>query len=544
LIEIAFLDNPTNWIRLLSVGRGDCCDVVYDHLGQSRMARLRISAMNAYGTSDYAETDNEGIPVKYIFKLDVLSQDDEKAIHSLGLFVFYGEEGLPDPIRWKLLKSPFNIFEVEQCDNSYDLKAYSQEETYEVFISARTSKGYGPEKQLMFAIGSPPGNAMEGAKARDIGEGVKLYYKVEDTKRNEVGIAVAESLKDSVAAVQRINDRIMSLRLDTKEGYWTIMSVYARPDAQSTTRMILPLARGSDKVRTRRRLPLHSRGMNGHVGSGRRGVERVYGGNGIGLINPDGERILDLAIAYDLAVCGTFFAKKESQKVTYASGGRRTEDNHILVRRPALKTVRDVKVIPGEDVASQHRPLVADLSIPQLTKPKETLGETKGGTRGDKSAWFWNKEVQAAVKTKKEAYKLWKLKRLAKTAVAKAKDAEMDALYKELDGPEGEKFTIRLAKARHRVSLDIRVVKAVKSADGRVLRKPVEVREGWEDYFKELLNELSVHPAVALHPPLVHEDEATPGFVSLDFDSPSAARPGLVSPLLVYTPLQYPSAFP
>lgn len=58
-------------------------------------------------------------------------------------------------IRWKLLKSPFNIFEVEQCDNSYDLKAYSQEETYEVFISARTSKGYGPEKQLMFAIGSP-----------------------------------------------------------------------------------------------------------------------------------------------------------------------------------------------------------------------------------------------------------------------------------------------------------------------------------------------------------------------------------------------------
>ncbi|VDP32416.1 unnamed protein product [Heligmosomoides polygyrus] len=44
---------------------------------------------------------------------------------------------------------------------------------------------------------------------------------------------------------------------------------------------------------------------------------------------------------------------------------------------------------------------------------------------------------------------------------------------------------------RHRASLDIRVVKTVKSADGRVLRKPVEVRERerWEEYFKELLNE-------------------------------------------------------
>ncbi|VDO65899.1 unnamed protein product [Heligmosomoides polygyrus] len=65
-----------------------------------------------------------------------------------------------------------------------------------------------------------------GAKAREIGEGVKLHCNGEHTKRNGVGIAVAESLKDSVVAVQRINDCIISLRLDT-EGYWTIMSVYA-----------------------------------------------------------------------------------------------------------------------------------------------------------------------------------------------------------------------------------------------------------------------------------------------------------------------------
>ncbi|VDO75399.1 unnamed protein product [Heligmosomoides polygyrus] len=68
---------------------------------------------------------------------------------------------------------------------------------------------------------------LKGAKAREIGAGVKLYYNGEDSKRSGVGIVVAESLKDSVATVQRINDRIMSLRLDTKEGYWTIMPVYA-----------------------------------------------------------------------------------------------------------------------------------------------------------------------------------------------------------------------------------------------------------------------------------------------------------------------------
>ncbi|PIO54181.1 hypothetical protein TELCIR_24461, partial [Teladorsagia circumcincta] len=54
-----------------------------------------------------------------------------------------------------------------------------------------------------------------------------LYYNGEDTKRNGVAIAVAESLKDYVSAVSRISDRIMAVRIDTKEGYWTILSVYA-----------------------------------------------------------------------------------------------------------------------------------------------------------------------------------------------------------------------------------------------------------------------------------------------------------------------------
>ncbi|PIO53299.1 hypothetical protein TELCIR_25370, partial [Teladorsagia circumcincta] len=67
----------------------------------------------------------------------------------------------------------------------------------------------------------------KGAKAREIGEGVKLYYNGEDTKRNGVAIAVAESLKDYVAAVKRISDRIMAVRIDTKERYWTLLSVYS-----------------------------------------------------------------------------------------------------------------------------------------------------------------------------------------------------------------------------------------------------------------------------------------------------------------------------
>ncbi|XGW22691.1 hypothetical protein V3C99_005138 [Haemonchus contortus] len=108
---------------------------------------------------------------------------------------------------------------------------------------------------------------------------------------------------------------------------------------------------------------------------------------------------------------------------------------------------------------------------------KETLGETRDGFRGDEGAWFWNDEVQRVVREKKSAYKHWQKtrvpedlaayrisKRLAKAAVAKAKNTKMDALYQKLDSREGEKFVFCLAKARHRATQDIGVVKSVRNS--------------------------------------------------------------------------------
>lgn len=72
-------------------------------------------------------------------------------------------------------------------------------------------------------------------------------------------------------------------------------------------------------------------------------------------MNPNGEKILNLAIFHDMAVCSTFFEKGKSKKVTCVSRARRKEVGHILVRSSVLKTVRDVKVLLEKHVVSQHR---------------------------------------------------------------------------------------------------------------------------------------------------------------------------------------------
>ena len=46
--------------------------------------------------------------------------------------------------------------------------------------------------------------------------------------------------------------------------------------------------------------------FNGHVGQDRKGFERVHGGRGFGRRNQEGERIVELAEAHDLAIATPF----------------------------------------------------------------------------------------------------------------------------------------------------------------------------------------------------------------------------------------------
>ncbi|VDL69511.1 unnamed protein product [Nippostrongylus brasiliensis] len=182
----------------------------------------------------------------------------------------------------------------------------------------------------------------KGEKAKEIGEEVKLFYKGKYGQKNGVGIAVSGALKDSVSAVHRINDRIMTLRLDMKEGCWTIISAYAPQTGCSENdkdEFYMTLDEAIRSVPEGVMLTIAG-DLNGHVGEERRGMERVHGGHGSGTRNDDGERIVDLANAHDLAICNTFFAKRESQKVTYSSGGRRTEIDYMLVKTSRLNMGR------------------------------------------------------------------------------------------------------------------------------------------------------------------------------------------------------------
>ena len=80
----------------------------------------------------------------------------------------------------------------------------------------------------------------------------------------------------------------------------------------------------------------------------------------------------------DMMIDNTWFKKREEHLITYASGGARSQIDYMLARREHKRIVIDCKVIPGEEVVSQHRLVMMELRIERTRKSKvKRIGKIK-----------------------------------------------------------------------------------------------------------------------------------------------------------------------
>ena len=143
--------------------------------------------------------------------------------------------------------------------------------------------------------------------------------------------------------------------------------------------------------------------FNGHVGSDMGGFGEVHGGFGIGQINDGGIRLLDWAVGKGLRLMNTCFQKRKSRLVTFRSGKTETMIDYILVNSKYRSSVKDVKVIPGEEIVSQHCLLLMNM--------------------------VFRKKVKRKVKSRKKL-KLWRLREL------ELKEEFADGVNNKCDGNE------------------------------------------------------------------------------------------------------------
>jgi hypothetical protein len=349
----------------------------------------------------------------------------------------------------------------------------------------------------------------KGGSARLLnGSGVsyKLFWVGSKEAIGGVGIVVAERWVEKAMKVDRINDRLLVVKIGIGSRIWNIVSAYApqagRSEQEKDTFWDMMY---SECLKIPEKEVLMIGGdLNGHVGASKEGYQEIHGGFGFGNRNKEGVRILDFAVAMDLVICNTRFQKEDSKLITYSSGEVKSTVDYILIRRGQNSMVTDMKVIPGESCVEQHRLLVgvfkdvedvkvkikhkrklrvwklkndneqkqfqeyirrerekldneSDMEMKWRCLKSAMVGATEeicGWTRGvrrHKETWWWNEEVAVGIKRKRDSFRRWQ----------KTRNKEDQDLYKEL-AKEGRKL-IGKAKAVAREGF----VNRLQSKDGR-----------------------------------------------------------------------------
>lgn len=383
----------------------------------------------------------------------------------------------------------------------------------------------------------------------------KMFWIGKNTGLGGVGLLVARKWIDKIIDVKRVNDRLMMIKLLIGKTVAAIVSAYAPQQGLSDTEkdtfyeeLISLISKISDDE-----LIIIGGDLNGHVGKVANGYEEVHGGYGYGIRNIEGERILEMGSALDMVVCNTLFKKRESRLVTYKSGLSKTQIDYIMVRSCDKKIVRDVKVIFGEEVAQQHQLLVCDLEVglvrgvkkPFVPKRKvwklrdgasrldfqrefrdrfqendreasvdnlwkllkvdllassdATCGWTRGRPR-HRVTWWWNDNVERAVKEKRRRWKSWKAggskeeyleaKRAAKRAVYDAKKAAEEERFGQVLRREDDRAEVfKIAKQMISTNRDVVGDKCVRNDRGDLATSDQDKLLAWKEYYERLLNE-------------------------------------------------------
>ena len=180
----------------------------------------------------------------------------------------------------------------------------------------------------------------------------------DDRRLYGVGFAVRNSLLSSVEPPSQGTERILSLRLTTASGPTHIFSVYA-PTLSSTAE-----AKDAfyEELEARiREIPAKDNlfllgDFNARVGAAHTSWPRCIGHFGVGKLNENGQRLLELCSFHDLAITNTFYPTKPHHRVSW----RHPRSKHwhqldlVITRRPMLNHVLRTRSYHSADCDTDH----------------------------------------------------------------------------------------------------------------------------------------------------------------------------------------------
>ena len=185
-----------------------------------------------------------------------------------------------------------------------------------------------------------------------------LYSGRDESHESGVALIVSKDKMNTLLEWEPVSDRILRARFNSKFCKLTIIQCYAPTNDTEDDHKddwYEQLQATISKV------PLHDMvvvmgDLNAKVGADNKNKERAMGSHGCGVLNNNGERLVEFCLNNNLVIGGTIFPHKQNHKLTWVSPDKRTVNqiDHILINNKWRTSLQDVRVYRGADAYSDH----------------------------------------------------------------------------------------------------------------------------------------------------------------------------------------------
>ena len=105
--------------------------------------------------------------------------------------------------------------------------------------------------------------------------------------------------------------------------------------------------------------------FNAKIGTDNTGYETIMGTQGLGAMNENGGRFADMCAINQMVIGGSIFTHKRIHKATWRSPDHVTENqiDHICISQKFRRSWKDVRVMRGADVSSDHHMLATSVRL-------------------------------------------------------------------------------------------------------------------------------------------------------------------------------------